>query len=86
MGGLLLAVGLLIATLCGACTLLIAAGVLMSAFQPNASMQLSLVLLGLMVPAIIGGIPTAIGIALVAVGWRMLRRPRAIAPPEDTFV
>ena len=79
-GGCLLAVGLMIATLCGACTLLVA-----GALGPTGRMQLSMILTTLMVPAIIGGVPTAIGVALAVVGWRMLRRPRPRSPPEDTF-
>jgi hypothetical protein len=84
-GGCLLAVGLMIATLCGACTLLVAGSFLFGALGPTGRMQLSMILTTLMVPAIIGGVPTAIGVALAVVGWRMLRRPRPRSPPEDTF-
>jgi hypothetical protein len=32
------------------------------------------------------GVPAAIGVVMVVFGWRLLRRPRPIAPPENTFV
>jgi hypothetical protein len=85
VGGCLLAVGLLIATLCGACTLLIAGAVLVSAFSQSGQGQLAMIVPGLIVPAIIGGIPTAVGVALSVLGWRMVRRPRPPPPPPENI-
>jgi membrane protein implicated in regulation of membrane protease activity len=84
-GGCLLAVGLLIATLCGACTLLLAGGILVSVFGSSSGAQVSMLLPSLMIPLIIGGIPTAIGVTLTVIGWRMLRRPKPPSPPENIF-
>jgi hypothetical protein len=86
LGGCLIAVGLLIATVCGACTLLVSAAAVMSSFDSHAQGTLALVLISLAFAGVVGGTPTAIGIGLVVIGWRLIRRPRPIAPPENTFV
>ena len=86
LGGCLIAVGLLIATVCGACTLLVGAAALMSGFDSHAQGTLALVLISLAVDLAIGGTPTAIGVVLVVFGWRLIRRPRPVPPPEETFV
>jgi hypothetical protein len=85
VGGCLLAVGLLIATLCGACTLLLAGGILVSVIGARSAAQVSMFLPSLAIPVIIGGIPTAVGVTLAVIGWRMLRRPKPPPPPENIF-
>lgn len=84
LGGCLLAVGLLIATLCGACTLLFAGAFLIGAGGSHGA-QIGMVLWTLAIPLIIGGIPTAIGVALAVVGWRLLRPAKPSPPPENIF-
>jgi membrane protein implicated in regulation of membrane protease activity len=83
-GGCLLAAGALIATLCGACTLWLTIVVILAGLTIHGS--LSAAVLGLGVTLVVGGLPTVVGVTLVAVGWRMIR-PRRPPPRElnDTF-
>jgi hypothetical protein len=86
LGGCLIAVGLLIATVCGACTLIVGAAAVMTGFDSHAQGTLALILISLAFALVVGGTPTAVGVGLVVIGWRLVRRPRPIPPPENTFV
>jgi len=80
LGWLLIAVGGLMALLCGGCTLFVAIGGLFSAGNsPAAAVLLSVVLV-----AVVGGLPTLAGAALVWAGWR-IARPRKPKPDAETF-
>jgi hypothetical protein len=74
MGGLLMAVGGMIATLCGACTLYFA---VISFFQRGGEFA-GPGMLVLILP--VGGIPTLIGALLAWQGWRLYRPTRRVRP------
>lgn len=69
-GGCLMAVGGLIATLCGLCTALFVIGPIWYALSSGGAFAWPLSAIGL----VIGGIPTAIGVVLFVLGLRMIRR------------
>jgi len=73
-GWLLFAVGLLMMTLCGLCTLVfMVSGLVSSGGQGLAATAM-----------FIGGIPTAMGLGLFVAGREFLK-PRAPAPKPETF-
>jgi hypothetical protein len=70
-GWLLIVMGGLITLLCGGCTLLmVGVGFAGMTSQPGALMGWMLMV------GMFGGLPTAAGIALVWVGWLLVRKPR----------
>jgi hypothetical protein len=69
-GVALLGVGVLMATLCGLCTLVMLA---FSMSEPGMAAT----------SLIVGGVPFAIGLLLIWVGRQMLRPPAKPAAPED---
>lgn len=75
MGGLLMAVGGMIAALCGACTLWFAG---MSVVASGAGEFSGPGMLVLALP--IGGIPTLIGGLMAWWGWRLYRPKRRLRP------
>jgi len=78
VGGCLVAVGGLIATVCGLCTAVFVIGPIWYAVtSPGGVYAWPLSLMGL----VIGGIPTALGVALIVVGLGMFRGARR--PPPD---
>lgn len=80
-GVLLIAVGALIATLCGLCTLVFIGGSMVE-LQSNGSRALS----GIPLFLLIGGTPTAFGAILIWLGAMMLRRnPKRPKVKLDTF-
>ena len=85
-GGCLLAVGLVMAVVCGACTLIVCIAAVLTGLDSHARESLALVLIALAFTLAVGGVPTMIGMVMVVFGWRLFRRPRPIARPENTFV
>ena len=90
-GGLLMAVGGLITVLCGGCSLVFAGGSIVGAI--GSSGQLRDLPSWLLLVAVIGGLPTLIGIGLFIWGRRLYRPPKSLRPaqlavftdgPEDT--
>ena len=76
IGGILQAVGILIACLSGLCTLYVVV-MSLSGFDP--SIGLSEILSGLLIIGIFGGIPFAIGLGLNTAGRRLVRLAKAEA-------
>ena len=78
VGGCLVAAGGLIATVCGLCTAVFVIGPIWYAMTSSGGAYAwPLSVMGL----VIGGIPTALGVALIVVGLGMFRRTRR--PPPD---
>ena len=75
IGGLILAVGALVAFLSGACTLTVGATVLGSMLRGQGGGGAGLVLV-----LIVGGVPFTGGVALMLLGWSMVRPPRKPRP------
>jgi len=74
LGGCLMALGALMATLCGLCT----AGFMFAAFKSSGGQPLGILTM------VIGGVPTVAGVVLLIVGWGMIRDARAPLPaPKD---
>jgi hypothetical protein len=80
IGGALMAVGGLIAALCGTCTLIFAGASVMDSFRNPGDLLSILLLVG-----IVGGLPTLIGVLLFRWG-RRLRRPTAPTRGGDLAV
>ena len=77
IGGLMIAVGALIALLSGACTLTMGAAILSTAGQAQG------VGMGVLVVLVTGGVPFGVGVALMFGGWSIMRpRPK---PRADVF-
>jgi len=72
IGGLLVAIGGLIATLCGLCTAAFVIGPVWYALSSHGEFAWPLSVMGL----VIGGLPTAGGVTLIVVGLGMIRRNR----------
>jgi hypothetical protein len=77
-GGCLIAVGGLFATLCGLCTAVFVGGPIWYAATTGGAFAWPLSAMGL----VVGGIPTAVGVAQVVVGANLLRRGRR-TPPDS---
>lgn len=77
IGAALMAVGGLIAALCGTCTVLFAGASIMDSFRHPGDLISILLLVG-----VVGGLPTLIGVLLFRWG-RRLRTPASTPPPED---
>ena len=75
-GAGLMAVGGLMAALCGTCTLYFLGAAVQNAFYPEGLGSAALVSL---LALLIGGLPTALGLLLTRWGWR-LRRPARRVP------
>lgn len=75
-GGALMAVGGLIALLCGTCTgfFMILSAVSMA--QYPSAMSLGSILSGLLLYLLVGGLPTLIGVFLFRIGLRRFRPPK----------
>ena len=91
VGGALMAVGGLIAALCGTCTVVWFGAMMIDAFRASVGVGNVLGLVAL--TAVVGGLPTLLGVLLARWGWRIYRpRPRVRARdlasfsdgPEDT--
>ena len=89
LGGCMMAAGGLIATLCGLCTVLSEAAMMVSAFAGGRWENLAALSTSFTVPLLVGGLPTAAGVALFIAGRRMVRGKRAGTPGpkvlDDTF-
>ncbi len=85
-GVCLIAVGALVAFVCGLVILIVCGAAVMTGLDNHAQGTLALVLITMAFMFAVFGVPTTIGVVMVVFGWRMLRRPRLIAPPENTFV
>jgi len=84
VGGLLLAAGILIATLSGLCSLTFIATMMAGTAQNYRASDADGFLFALMVAAIFGGPPIGLGALLIVAGRRILRRHRSI-DPSDVF-
>jgi uncharacterized membrane protein YccC len=78
-GCLLIAIGALMALLCGACTALAVSSGLLDLFATKGDPVMSFAVEA-GVGGILGGLPTLIGVGLVWIGWRLIRprRPRPL--------
>ncbi|HEY3887667.1 MAG TPA: hypothetical protein VGL73_03780 [Caulobacteraceae bacterium] len=85
-GGCLLAAGAVIASVFGGATLFVGLVAVLNSTGDHASTALPYVLMVVGFTLVFAGIPAAIGVLMVVFGWRLVRRPRPIAPPENTFV
>jgi hypothetical protein len=83
-GAALMAVGALIAALCGACTLLFIGVTLigMASNPSNLGLMLTGVFSGALVVAIVGGLPIVVGILIFRWGRRLFRPPLEIAEEQ----
>jgi hypothetical protein len=73
LGGLLMAGGGMIALLCGLCTLVISASMVTGPISNHQPVYLTT----LLVPLIIGGVPTAVGVVIFLIGLSIFREGRA---------
>ncbi len=80
--GAMLAVGALLLTLCGTCTLYVGGGGLWSILSGKEDRSLGGVIL--VTALVIGGLPTLGGLVLVLEGLKRVRRSRP-QPPPQTF-
>jgi hypothetical protein len=71
IAGALIAVGALIFTLCGACTLIVGGVMISEHGHPD----------DLILPLVIGGVPTAVGFVLFFIGRTMMRKIKAGEQP-----
>lgn len=81
-GGLLMATGGMIATLCGSCTLWAGALTILSSIPNFNARYLQILVVSFGLVAIFGGLPTAVGVLLFRNGRRLYRegRPRSGEP------
>lgn len=75
-GGALMAVGGLIAALCGACTGFFMIMSVVSMMQYPAAMSAGAILTGLMLYGLVGGLPTLIGVFIFRMGLKRFRPPK----------
>lgn len=81
-GVMLIVLGLLLAALCGLCTLVVAGGSLSMARDPQGYGGGGMVGIALL----IGGVPTAFGLLMIFAGFTLLRSARKPPPvPPKTF-
>lgn len=79
-GNFMVAIGVLIIFLCGGCTLAFSLPMLIQAISSGSAKGLGY----LMVPLIVGGLPTLIGVMMVRAGLRRRLRPKD-HPTTKTF-
>jgi hypothetical protein len=86
LGACLIAVGALVALVCGLTILIVCGAAVMTGLDNHGQGTWALVLITMAFMFAVFGVPTAIGVVMVVFGWRLLRRPHPISPPENTFV
>jgi hypothetical protein len=75
LGTMLIAIGFLMAALCGLCTLAVSGILTTMANDPQSGIH-DIGLTAYLFVFIVGGIPTAIGVALIYIGTLLFRPPR----------
>jgi hypothetical protein len=85
-GGCLLAAGAVIASVFGAAVLFVCVVAVLNSTGDHAGAALPYALMVVGFTLVFAGIPAGVGVVMVVFGWRLFRRPRPIAPPENTFV
>ena len=87
-GGILVAIGGLMIFLCGSCTAYFLGSALQQLYRahltvpPEPSYRVGLAQTVAIVSIVVGGLPTTLGVVLLAIGVRTLRRARAPDRPS----
>jgi hypothetical protein len=85
-GVCLIAVGALVAAVCFLTIVIVCGAAVMTGLDNHGQGTWALVLITMAFMFAIFGVPATIGVVMVVFGWRLFRRPRPIALPENTFV